>query len=72
MEPIRWTQERYDALMDAYGQGVTRVKYSDKEVEYRSLAEMRSLLDEAEAELFGVRPVRVTVAHYVNPNIYTR
>jgi len=49
---MEWTTEKYNALKEAYQQGVTRVKYSsgggDKEVEYRSLADMKALLREAE------------------------
>lgn len=40
MPPIIYTLEQYQAISDAIAQGVTKVKYSDKEVEYRSLEEM--------------------------------
>lgn len=39
-----FTQEQYDALTAAIATGSKRVKYSDKEVEYRSLSEMLALL----------------------------
>lgn len=44
---MEWTTENYNALKAAYQQGVRRVKYTDKEVEYRDLAEMKALLREA-------------------------
>lgn len=45
---MQWTLENYNALKAAYQQGVSRVKYTDKEVQYRDLSEMKSLLREAE------------------------
>lgn len=49
----RWTQQAYERLLRAYRSGARRVKYEDKEVEYRSTAEMERHLREAEAELSG-------------------
>lgn len=40
-----WTQAQLDALTAAIADGATRVKYADKEVEYRSLREMLALRD---------------------------
>jgi hypothetical protein len=48
---MAWTIEDYNELKKAYMSGALRVKYADKEVEYRSLLDMRKLLDEAEDEL---------------------
>jgi len=42
---MAFTQAQLDALEEAIGQGATRVKYADKEVEYRSLSEMLRLRD---------------------------
>jgi hypothetical protein len=42
---------QYETLRDAIAQGVRRVKYEDKEVEYPSLASMRNLLAEMSASL---------------------
>jgi hypothetical protein len=39
-----YTQEQYDALIDAIAQGVLRVEYADKRIEYRSLDDMERLL----------------------------
>lgn len=35
-----YTQDQYNKLMDAIGQGALLVKYADKEVQYRSLDDM--------------------------------
>lgn len=42
-----------EALRRAYFEGALSVQYGDKRVVYRSLAEMRRLIDEAEGELAG-------------------
>lgn len=36
----QFTMQQYNALCSAIAQGVTNVKYGDKEVSYRSLPEM--------------------------------
>jgi len=46
-----WSSEDLAALEDAIKQGVRRVKYSDREVEYRSLPEMLQLRDMMKREL---------------------
>lgn len=46
-----FTLSQYNALVSAIASGATRVKYSDKEVEYRSLAEMRALLNDMALDL---------------------
>ena len=38
-----FTQEKLDALENAIAEGVLKVKYQDKEVQYRSLDEMLRL-----------------------------
>lgn len=40
-----FTQERLDALESAIAEGALRVKYSDKEIEYRSLKDMMKIRD---------------------------
>lgn len=42
---MAFTQIQLDALEKAIAEGVTRVKYETKEVEYRSLDEMLRLRD---------------------------
>ncbi len=50
-----YTLEQLNALQDAIAQGVKKVKYSDKEVEYRDLDEMRKTLALMKAELYPDR-----------------
>lgn len=53
------SQTDIDALEDAIGTGARRVKYSDgSEVEYRSLAEMRSILADMKASVSTTSPIR--------------
>lgn len=52
MACTKYTLEQYNALMAALAQGVKKVKYFDKEVEYRSLEEMLRLQIEMERCLF--------------------
>ena len=49
-----YTMEQYERLKAAIAEGVQTVQYTDKRVEYRSLAEMRSILAEMERDL-GLR-----------------
>lgn len=42
---MAFTQSQLDALDEAIASGTLKVKYSDKEVEYRSLREMMQLRD---------------------------
>lgn len=48
---MAWTQAHIDALKEAIALGAKKVKYFDKEIEYRSLDEMRDILAEMEAEV---------------------
>lgn len=48
---MAYTIDDYNALKAAIAQGAVKVKYADKEVEYRSLAEMRDIKREMEIEL---------------------
>jgi hypothetical protein len=45
------TQADIDALQAAVNSGVRRVKYVDREVEYQSLDEMRTMLSTLKMEL---------------------
>jgi len=51
MATTAYTMDQYNALVAAIALGAKYVKYSDKEVEYRSLAEMSSLKQEMEQQL---------------------
>lgn len=46
-----FTQQQLTVLTEAIASGATTVKYGDKEVTYRSLTEMRSLLQQMQAEV---------------------
>lgn len=46
-----FTSEQLEALSKAIAEGVHKVKYQDKEVEYRSLKDMIALRDTMRAEL---------------------
>ncbi len=48
---MAYSREQLDALEKAIASGSRRVKYSDQEIEYRSLDEMRSLRLEMKKEL---------------------
>lgn len=43
MTGTTWTNEQLEALERAIAEGVRRVKYQDREVEYRTLEEMLTL-----------------------------
>lgn len=45
------TQAQLTALEEAYAQGVRRVRYGDRDVEYRSLEDMAALIRQFRAEL---------------------
>jgi len=48
---MAYTQEQLDSLESAISQGVLEVKYADKTVVYRSLADMMKIRDMMKAEL---------------------
>ena len=52
---MAYTNEQHSALTAAIAQGALRVKYADKEIEYRSLDEMQRIKREMEAQLFPTR-----------------
>jgi hypothetical protein len=52
---MAFTLLQLEALEKAIAEGVTRVKYENKEVEYRSLEEMMQLLSIMQAQL-GLKP----------------
>ena len=55
---MSYTPEQRDALKLAIARGVTKLRVGNEEVNYRSLAEMRGILADMEAELAGARPGR--------------
>ena len=55
---MAYTLDQLTALESAIAQGATRVKYSDKEVEYRGLDEMNRIRQQMREELGLVVPVQ--------------
>jgi hypothetical protein len=50
------TQTELDAIKSAYYQGVSEVAYKGRTIKYRSLAEMKRIIDELERELGTSKP----------------
>jgi hypothetical protein len=50
-ESVGFTKENLNSLEAAIAEGAMRVKYSDKEIEYRSLKEMLKIRDLMKREL---------------------
>lgn len=50
---MAWTQSQIDNLEQAYKEGVLTVEFNGRKTTYRSMAEMKQLLEEARAELAG-------------------
>ncbi|MDP2620697.1 MAG: hypothetical protein Q8P46_11080 [Hyphomicrobiales bacterium] len=46
-----YTPEQLQALRDALANGVRRVRFGDREVEYRTVEELKAAIAAAEAEL---------------------
>jgi hypothetical protein len=57
-------QALYDALVKSIFEGVLKVEYGDKKVEYRSLNEMIRIKQMLEAELGVGRPSKRTYASF--------
>lgn len=60
---MAWTQNDLIALEQAIATGARKVKYSDKEVEYRSLDEMYQILNDMKQELGVGKPRRRYAEH---------
>ncbi len=45
-----YTEQQVQALRDALGNGVRRVRFADREVEFRDVAELKQAIATAEAE----------------------
>jgi hypothetical protein len=52
---MAYTQDDIDALKAAIASGAKKVKFSDRETEYRDLSEMRQILNEMQASIRGTR-----------------
>lgn len=55
---MAWTQADIDSLKAAIASGVTRVRYADRDVSYRSLEEMRETLRLLQGEVSPSTRVR--------------
>ncbi len=67
---MAFTLQQLEALEAAIAQGVKRVKYADKEVEYPSLKDMLMLRDQMREELGLIQPAsKVKFADY-NKGVY--
>lgn len=61
---MAYTQQQIDDLREAIASGQLIVRSGDRSIQYRSLAEMRSILAEAEAEVAG-RPTGLQLGRNV-------
>lgn len=52
----KYTMDQYNKLVAAHAQGVLKVKYADKEVEYRSFDDMARLISDMERDLGIKKP----------------
>lgn len=50
---MTWTQEELNTIEQAYKSGVKKVKFKDRETEFRDLNEMQTIIREARKELNG-------------------
>lgn len=55
---MAWTQADIIALEKAYAIGALKVKYGNNEIIYRSLAEMKQLLDDMRKQVHGASNYR--------------
>lgn len=56
-----YTEQQLQALRDALANGVRRVRFADREIEYRSVDELKAAIAAAEADVArasGTQPVR--------------
>lgn len=63
-----WSQAQLDALEDAYRQGHTKVKYADREVQYRSRSEMLAIIQEGRRALAGPKRKRFGLGTFRSSN----
>ena len=61
---MAYTQSDLDKLEAAMAEGALRVKYKDKEIEYRSLAQMERLRDTMKREISGSKKTTRVSACY--------
>jgi hypothetical protein len=61
---MAWTQEELNTIEQAYKSGVKKVKFKDRETEFRDLSEMQKIIREARAELNGATRKPYAYASY--------
>ena len=54
-------QSELDAIRAAYYKGVSSLSYKGRTIQYRSLAEMKRIIDELERELGTSRPNTISL-----------
>ena len=59
-------QEQLDAIETAYYTGVLKVKYSDREVNYRTLAEMDQIIQKLKKKLGLVKGIKLVEVEFDN------
>lgn len=52
---MAWTQSELAEIEKAYKSGVKKVKFKDRETEFRDLDEMKQIIREAQQELSGTK-----------------
>lgn len=60
---MAWTQAELDAIEQAYKSGIKRVQFKDRATDFRDLAEMKQIINDARTELGGTKR---------KPHFYTR
>lgn len=58
MSLIPFTEKNYNALVEAYSQGVSEMTYGDKTIKFRTKEEMRGILMEMQIALNKKGPKR--------------
>lgn len=66
-----FTQERYEALVDAYLSGTLTVSYGGQTIQYRSLAEIERLIAFLEVKL-GIRKADLGPLHRYHVGYYKK
>jgi hypothetical protein len=60
---VAYTQAQIDALLNVIASGVNSAGYGDKRTDFRSLAELRQILDDMQTQVGGttrIRQIRMT------------
>ena len=55
---MAYTEQQLQALRDALANGVRRVRFGDREIQYRTVDELNQAISVAEADVANVRDAR--------------